>query len=131
MFCHNIPCCFAIAWAIEVLVRRSGLCSVARCAIIPLCRFASPVNLFLFVLKVSNMAMVVFSSFTQLSPGMLVKTSVIILICWSMIINSWQDANVKCNNEQSKPNIAQHLFIDPSLSYGGGNEGQDNSLGRH
>ena len=45
-----------MACAMEVLVRNSGLCSVARCAIIPRCLFASPVNSSLRVLKVSNIA---------------------------------------------------------------------------
>src|SRR5579885_1041878 len=83
-----MPCFFAIAWAIEVLVLSSGLCSVARWAIIPLCLLASPVNLCLLVLNVSNIAILDFSSFTaSLPPGeppsifkTLWKNN--ILICW-------------------------------------------------
>jgi hypothetical protein len=91
----------------------------------PRWRFASPVNLFLRVLNVSNIAMVDLSSFTL--PRPFVTMSVNILICWFFRLNSQHAQHVKCHKAVYVPNNAQHLFIDASMTSSGGNKRQDNS----
>src|SRR5574341_2333480 len=99
-----------------VLVRSSGLCSVARCAIIPLCLLASPVNLFRRVLKVSNIAMLDLSSFTEashLARSPLYKVDNI-LICWFFGLNSQPICRAK-SHKLPLVSIFQQLFIDACI----------------
>src|SRR5690606_32531437 len=112
MFCHKMPCCLAIEWAIDVLVRSSGLCSVARCAMMPLCLLASPVNLFLRVLKVSNIAIVDLSSFNLQTPSARLDLTecVNILICWFPGLISHSLGRVKWDEPLPMPNNTQHLL---------------------
>jgi hypothetical protein len=93
----------------------------------PLCLFASPVNLFLRVLKVSNIAIVDFSSFNLQAPRLDLTESVNILICWFFGLNSHLAGRVKWHEPSPMANNAQHLFIDASMNLSGGSKGQGNS----